>query len=123
MKFSEAHDDNHFVITGYEDQSIRINDKSFTQGFILTPEHFDPNWQPVVFTDLQARHLEAIYVLQPEVILLGTGIKQVFPEKEVYLSLINSGVGFEIMNTQAACRTFNILMADDRNIAAALFCK
>jgi uncharacterized protein len=122
MKFSEEHNDNQFTITGYDDQNIRINNKSFKQGFILTPSHFTPDWQPQVFSDLQAQHLNAIFALQPEFILLGTGIKQLFPEKEVYLSLVNSSIGFEIMNTQAACRTFNILMADDRNVAAALFC-
>ncbi|MCK5916930.1 MAG: Mth938-like domain-containing protein [Cocleimonas sp.] len=123
MKFSEEHDDTQFTITGYDDQSVRINDNSFNQGFILTPNHFNSDWQPQTFIDLQAQHLEAIFALQPEVILLGTGIKQVFPEKEIYLNLVNSGIGFEVMNTQAACRTFNILMADDRNVAAALFCK
>jgi uncharacterized protein len=122
MKFSEEHNDNQFTITAYDNQNICINNKSFKQGLILTPSHLNSDWQAKVFSDLQVRHLDAIFALQPEVILLGTGIKQRFPEKEVYLSLVSSSIGFEIMNTQAACRTFNILMADARNVVAALFC-
>jgi uncharacterized protein len=121
MKFSEEHDEQQFVITGYDKKSVRINDKGFSQGFILTSEYFNPNWEPQRFNHLNPQHLEEIFALEPEVILLGTGAKQLFPEQEVYLSLVNSTIGFEVMNTQAACRTFNILTADNRKVAAALF--
>jgi uncharacterized protein len=121
MKFSEEHDEQAFVITGYDKASVRINDKGFTHGFILTSEYFNPDWKPQRFSHLKPQHLEEIFALEPEVILLGTGAKQLFPEKEVYLSLVNSTIGFEVMNTQAACRTFNILTADNRKVAAALF--
>ncbi len=123
MKFSEEHDDKQFVITGYDDQSIHINNQHFNQGFILTLDHFKPDWTPRIYADLEVTHLNDIFELKPELILLGTGEKQVFPPKEIYLSLIHSKIGFEVMNTQAACRTFNILTADNRNVAAALFFK
>jgi len=123
MKFSEEHEEQQFVITGYDNETVRINGKGFSQGFILTSDHFNPDWEPQVFNNLKPHHLEAIFALQPEVILLGTGVKQLFPQKEVYLSLVNSPIGFEIMNTQAACRTFNILTADNRKVAVALFCR
>ena len=121
MKFSEEHDNRQYTITGYDQQSIRINDRRFNQGVILTSDHFNPDWQPQVYADLEVSHLDDIFVLQPELILLGTGEKQIFPAKDIYLALVRSGIGFEVMNTQAACRTFNILTADDRNVAAALF--
>jgi uncharacterized protein len=122
MKFSEEHDEQPFTITGYDEQTIRINDQEITQGLIVAADHFNANWQPKVFAELKPQHLEAVFMLQPEIILLGTGREQIFPEKEVYLSLIRSTIGFEIMNTQAACRTFSILTADNRKVAAALFC-
>jgi uncharacterized protein len=121
MKFSEEHDNRQYIITGYDHQSIRINDRGFNQGFILTSAHFNPDWEPQVYADLEVSHLDDIFALQPELILLGTGKKQIFPAKDIYLALVRSGIGFEVMNTQAACRTFNILTADDRNVAAALF--
>ncbi len=121
MKFSEEHDDKRFVITGYDHQSIHINNKHFNQGFILTLDYFKPDWAPHVYADLEVADLDDIFELKPELILLGTGDKQVFPSKEIYLTLIHSNIGFEVMNTRAACRTFNILTADNRNVAAALF--
>jgi len=121
MKFSEEHDNQQFVITGYDHQSVQINNKDFNHGFILTPDNFKPDWSPKVYADLQVIHLDEIFSLKPELILLGTGEKQLFPSKDIYLSLINSKIGFEVMNTQAACRTFNILTADNRNVALALF--
>ena len=123
MKFSEEHDNQQFTITGYDDHAIGINGQNITQGFIIAADHFNKDWQPRVFADLNPQHLETVFALQPEIILLGTGQEQQLPEKDVYLSLINSAIGFEIMNTQAACRTFTILTADNRKVAAALFCK
>jgi uncharacterized protein len=121
MKFSEEHENQAFVITGYDLQSIHINNKPFNRGFILSSDSFNPDWSPQSYTDLKVSHLDEIFALRPELILLGTGEKQIFPSKDIYLALIDSNIGFEVMNTQAACRTFNILTADDRNVAAALF--
>jgi uncharacterized protein len=122
MKFSEEHEDQQFVITGYNKDNVQINNINFQHGLIITSDYFNPNWQPQAFADLQHQHLDTLFDLQPEIILLGTGIKQVFPEKAVYLRLIHSSISFELMNIQAACRTFNILTADNRKVAAALFC-
>jgi uncharacterized protein len=122
MKFSEEHDDQQFVITGYDQHSVNINGSTFHQGMIVSSDYFNPNWQPQTFSALKSHHLDELFELQPEIILLGTGTQQTFPEKNLYLSLINASIGFEIMNTQAACRTFNILTADNRNVVAALFC-
>ena len=121
MKFAEAHNNQTFFITGYDQQSIRINGKSFDKGLILTSNSFYSNWSAQTYARLKVSHLNEIFTLKPELILLGTGRKQLFPNKDIYLALINSNIGFEIMNTQAACRTFNILTADGRNVAAALF--
>ncbi len=121
MKFSEEHDNQAFVITGYDHQSIHINDKPFNKGLILTSESFNSDWSPQTYTDLKVSHLDEIFTLKPELILLGTGKKQRLPSKDIYLALIRSNIGFEVMNTQAACRTFNILTADGRGVAAALF--
>ncbi len=121
MKFCEDHNQNQYQITGYDNESVRVNDKTFDTGFIVTPNHFIYNWQPQKYIDLNTHHLEQLFNLTPDIILLGTGSKQIFPPKDIYLALIKSAIGFEVMDTQAACRTFNILMSEDRNVAAALF--
>ena len=121
MKFSEDHNGTEYKITGYDDQSIRVNDKNFDFGFIITPYQFIHDWQVQCYADLEVKHLDALFDLKPNVILLGTGKKQIFPSKDILRAFVDSGIGFEIMDTQAACRTFNILMSEDRNVAAAIF--
>ena len=121
MKFAEDYNKDQYQITGYDNESVRVNNKAFSNGFIVTPNHFIHDWQPQLYTDLNATDLDILFDLKPSVILLGTGAKQIFPPKEIYRALVKSGIGFEIMDTQAACRTFNILMAEDRDVAAAMF--
>src|SRR5439155_16864051 len=72
------------------------------------------------FDELAPEHLAALAALDREIILLGTGARQRFPSPEIMRSLLRSGVGVEVMDVQAACRTYNILLAEDRRVAAAL---
>ncbi|RTZ64012.1 MAG: hypothetical protein DSZ29_06135 [Aquificaceae bacterium] len=121
MKFAEDNNKDQYQITAYDDDSVHVNDKAFNKGFIVMPKHFIHDWQPQHYADLHVTDLDILFNLKPSVILLGTGAKQIFPPKEIYLAFVKSGIGFEIMDTQAACRTFNILMSEDRNVAAAMF--
>lgn len=87
---------------------------------ILSPGQLIRDWAPLQMKELLATHLEAIAALQPEVILLGTGPRLEFPASEILASLHERQIGVEIMDTAAACRTYNILTAEGRNVAAGL---
>jgi uncharacterized protein len=65
-------------------------------------------------------HVEQILALKPELIIIGTGNKLVFPAVELYSSIIQHGIGVDFMDTGAACRTYNILMSEDRDVVAGL---
>ena len=121
MKFAEDHNEASYKITGYDTNGIKINERLFQQSLILSPIAFIPDWKPSDISLLTAEDLEPFYALKPEVILLGTGDKQQFPNTDVLKKLASMQVGFEIMDTQAACRTFNIIMAEGRNVVAGLF--
>jgi uncharacterized protein len=108
------------VIRGYDRGRIIINEQSFTRSLIVSPEHLNPDWEPQLLADLQISHLEAIAVLEPRIVLLGTGERPGFPETEISLYFLQRGIGFEAMGTAAACRTFNVLMSEGRAVAAAL---
>jgi len=84
------------------------------------PEHMDENWGPAAFALLEAIHLAPLAVLGCDVLLLGTGTRQHFPSTTLLRPLIEAGRPIEIMDTQAACRTYNILVAEGRLVAAAL---
>lgn len=123
MKFAEDHNSARYKITAYEANSIGINGNNVESSLILSPMDLILDWEPKEYEHLQAEHLGALYQLDAEVILLGTGQKQVFPDKSVLKVLAQNRIGFEIMDTQAACRTFNILMAEGRTVVAGLFLK
>lgn len=108
-------------IRSYQDHQVRINDATYDQSIIVTAEQLVTDWAPQDISELEERHLQAILDLEPEVVILGTGIKQQFPDRTILQRLLKAGIGVEVMATDAACRTYNVLMAEDRRVAAALF--
>jgi len=123
MKFAEDHNSANYKISGYDHDSIGINGLPHFESLVLSPMELLNNWTPSKYSELNADHLDAIYAMKPEIIILGTGQKQLFPPAEILRRLAKEQIGYEIMDTQAACRTFNILMAEDRTVVAGLFLK
>ena len=108
------------VIRAYAEGLVTINDHHIRQSVIVTPERLITNWPPQQFDELASSHFQALVELNPEIVLLGTGKHQQFPSLRLTHPLLSRGVGLEIMDTGAACRTYNIIMAEGRRVAAAL---
>ena len=123
MKFAEDHNTANYKISGYDQDSIGINGLPHSKSLVLSPMELLNDWTPSKYSELSADHLDAIYAMKPEIIILGTGLKQIFPPSEILRRLAKEQIGYEIMDTQAACRTFNILMAEDRTVVAGMFFK
>lgn len=121
MKFTLEGSSRANLIRGYSSQGIRIGDQHLTTSCIVSADILIADWEPRSFTELQPAHLERILTLQPEVVLLGTGPTQRFPPAPIRAALTARGVGLEIMDLGAACRTFNILVQEERRVAAGLF--
>jgi uncharacterized protein len=103
------------------EQSPRpLNMETINGSFVLSPRHLLRDWVPASIDDLQAEHLEAILELQPELVLLGTGPRLTFPAPQILSALHRQRVGVEVMDTAAACRTYNILMGEGRFVVAGL---
>lgn len=109
------------LIRGFNGSAILVGAESFTRPLILTVDRIIRDWDPPAVEQLADRDFAAILALQPEVILLGTGGRQRFPAATVTTAILRQGIGIEVMNTAAACRTYNILAAEYRRVAAALF--
>lgn len=107
------------TIRGYDEGRVTINDQDISRSVIVTPEQI-VDWPPQQFEELEEFHLELIMEWKPEIVLLGTGARQRFPGPQMTRSLIRRGIGVEVMDTAAACRTYNIIMAEGRRVAAAL---
>lgn len=108
------------TVTAYGPGWVEVNAQRYGHAVLLTPEAAVEAWAPLTFTDLSVEHFEAIAAQAPEVVLLGTGPAQRFPHPRLTAPLTARGVGVEAMDTGAACRTYNILMAEGRKVLAAL---
>ena len=97
-----------------------INGAIFNSSLVITQERIIPDWRPQTFNELEAADFELLCAEKPDLVLLGTGPQQKFPPASLYESLISAGIGLEIMSTPAACRTYNILIAEGRRVATAL---
>lgn len=120
MRFAEDKTAARYRIEAYAPGQVTINEAVFTRSLVVTPGRILLDWQPQSFDELQAGHLILVADLAPEIILLGTGARLRFPDPAVAAPLIDSGIGLEVMDTAAACRTYNILVSEDRQVAAAL---
>jgi uncharacterized protein len=121
MKFQALQAGNQNVITGYGDGYVSINTERYTSSVIVTPNRTVAEWDARDFASLAPAHLRALIDLKPEIVLLGTGERQRFPRPELMRMFMEARVGFEAMDTRAACRTYNILMSEGREVLAALF--
>jgi len=120
MNFAEADPGEGHFIQGYERGRILIDGRGYGESLILSPARVIPGWGPVSAADLREEYLVPLIALEPQLVVIGTGERQVFPDPRLWSALWERGVGVEIMSTGAACRTYNILMSDGRRVAAGL---
>ena len=111
------------VIDSYAPGRIRIRGQQFTTSIIVLPHQLLPDWTPRHVDELRAAHLSPILEKRPELLILGTGDTQVFPDPGIFPKLMELRIGFEVMDNAAACRTYNIVLAEGRPAALALIIK
>lgn len=99
---------------------MAVGGRVLRRSLLLLPDRVDANWGPETFAALEPGHLAPLVELACDVLLLGTGTRQRFPAPATLRPLIEAGRGIEVMDTPAACRTYNILVAEGRSVAAAL---
>lgn len=109
-----------YLISAYAPGSITVNDTRYERSLVVAPDWLIPDWGPQDSSDLAADHFAEILTHQPEILLLGTGKALRFPAPELLQPFTARQIGVEVMDTAAACRTYNILMAESRQVAAAL---
>ncbi|MBN8714214.1 MAG: Mth938-like domain-containing protein [Xanthomonadales bacterium] len=98
---------------------IVIDDRELEHSFLLVPERAIEDWPVDLADKLDAGQVAPLLDLQPEVILLGTGTRQVFPPAEFLAGFLRKGIGIEVMDNSAAARTYNLLAGEGRKVLAA----
>ncbi len=120
MKFSVADQSNGNTIHAYTDNSVVVNGVTFSKSLVIMADRIIPDWRPDSFQSLSEEDFAAFVELCPDLVVLGTGQRQQFPDPRLYRALIDAGIGIEIMTTPAACRTYNILTSEGRKVIGAL---
>jgi uncharacterized protein len=107
------------TITAYGDDYVKVNGERRDKSLIVTAAGVEP-WKPSSFDALSPDDFARLAVLDVEIVLLGTGARQRFPHPRITAPLAKARIGLEVMDTKAACRTYNILVAEARRVALAL---
>jgi uncharacterized protein len=120
MKLHLTQADGKQLITGYSQDWISINNLVYPQSLVVLPDALLLDWAVSDFDSLSEGNFECLLAYQPEVVLLGTGSIHRFIRPHLIQQLTAANIPVECMTTDAACRTYNILMAEGRKVAAAL---
>lgn len=120
MKFHLENAAGRNLFTGYGPGYVAVNRTRYESSLVVTAEQLLTAW-PARWEDLSAAHFEFLLGLKPEIVLLGTGQTQKFAHPALSRCLQEARIGLEFMDTPAACRTYNILVAEGRNVVAALW--
>ena len=99
-------------------RGVTLIDRELTSSFLLAPDRAIENWPVTAADTLDAGHVEALLALQPELVLLGTGERQVFPAAAFMAGFLRKGIGIEVMDNAAAARTYNLLAGEGRRVIA-----
>jgi len=120
MHFVQEDFSSALLIHGYDDGEIRVGGQTYQRSVILTHQSVIDDWRPQSKDELEAGDFELIQSLDTEILLLGTGPVLSFPPPALTAPLLEAGIGVEVMDTAAACRTFNVLLSEGRPVVAAL---
>lgn len=108
------------TVTAYGPGFVEINKIRHTGALIVTPDQPVRPWSAASFDALRDADFAALLACTPELVVFGSGSRQRFPAAALLHDLLDARIGVEIMDTEAACRTYNILMAEGRRVVAAL---
>ena len=108
------------LFTGHGPDHVMVNGERHDRSIVVLAEEVRNDWVVASFDALNEAHFTYFLTLKPDVLLLGTGAQQHFPHPRLYRALTEAGIGVECMDTPAACRTYNILVAEDRRVVAAI---
>ena len=118
MQLNKEHS-SHLFIRHFEANKVRIGATEYSHSLILHKNEITP-WEPKIFAEISDFHLQALMAQRPELIIIGTGATQQFFSPERTLPILKAGIGLELMTSSAACRTYNILSTEERDVLLAL---
>ena len=120
MDFSLQLPGDHQFIRAIRGDDIQVKDQFYSGPLLISNSQLDTDWPVRKAQDLIETHFESIFDLGPELMLIGTGSQQKFLPPELMMAFYRRNIGIEVMTTNAACHTFNILVSEQRDVIALL---
>ena len=119
MKLHLARAEGRNLFSGYGNGYVAVNGKRYERSLIVLPDRI-LDWDPTSFEELTESAFSGLAMLSLEILVLGTGARLRFPHPSITKPLHHAGTALEVMDTHAGCRTYNILLSEDRRVGAAL---
>jgi uncharacterized protein len=120
MKLTDERTAGAFLVRSYTPGELRVGEEVLTRSCVLRADQLLRDWRPQSVEDVTLVDLEPVLALDPEIVVFGVGARQQFLRPELMAAMLARGVGCEVMTTEAACRTYNVLVSEDRRVVAAL---
>jgi uncharacterized protein len=120
MKLTLHKTDGQNLITGHSASAIFINATAYSAPIIVMAQHLISPWENSALPSMTFSAFADLMALKPELVVFGSGAKFQFPDPRIGVEFAKLGIGFDVMDTPAACRTYNVLLSEGRNVAAAL---
>jgi uncharacterized protein len=120
MRFTQDSSSAAHLVRSYGPGELRIDDETYRETVMVSASTLSTLPDVRDMNDLVALDRSRILALEPELVLLGTGPRQIFPAASFRAQFLSAGIGLEVMDTGAACRTFNVLVAEQRRVVALL---
>jgi uncharacterized protein len=111
------------LVHSYAPGEVRIGAMVLRRSCLIRADRLVSDWRPQTIAELTESDLQAVFALEPQIIVLGCGTRQKFPDARISGAILARGIGCEMMDTGAACRTYNVLVSEDRRVVAALLLK
>jgi uncharacterized protein len=112
MRLTDDRTGSVLLVRSYAPGEVRVADSVLQRSFLISAERLVEDWRPQTLDELTEADLEPVFALQPEIVVLGSGPRQRFPEPRLLAAIMTRGIGCEVMDTGAACRTYNVLVSE-----------
>ena len=123
MRLTDDRTGNALLVRSYAPGEVRVGETMLHRSCLISAGQLVDDWRPQSVEEITEADLEPVFALQPEIVVLGTGARQRFPESRLLAAIMARGIGCEVMDTGAACRTYNVLVSEARRAVAALLLK
>jgi uncharacterized protein len=108
------------LVRSWAPGELQVGERTLHRSCLIKADQLVDDWRPQTVDELTSSDLDAVLELAPEIVILGSGSRQRFPQMQLIAALLSRGIGCEVMDTGAACRTYNILASEGRRVVAAL---